>query len=62
MREGSGEAFSGCPHPECTGTASPLFTFDTTNPFGRTMTHMFGALAWFEHVMIRERASAGLAA
>jgi len=35
---------------------------DTTNAAGRTMMHMVGALAWFEHVMIRERASAGLAA
>jgi len=33
---------------------------DTTSPGGRLVFHLFGALAEFEHALIRERVQAGL--
>ncbi|WP_273207087.1 recombinase family protein [Marinobacter subterrani] len=33
---------------------------DTTSPAGRLVFHIFGALAEFEHDLIRERTKAGL--
>ncbi len=35
---------------------------DTSTPGGRLIFHVFGALAGFEHALIRERTQAGLAA
>ncbi len=35
---------------------------DTSTPGGRLVFHLFGALAEFEHALIRERTAAGLAA
>ena len=37
-------------------------SIDTTSPSGRLIFHIFGALAEFEHSLIRERTIAGLAA
>ena len=37
-------------------------SIDTTTPGGKLVFHIFGALAEFEHNLIRERTNAGLAA
>ncbi len=44
------------------GFRSLTESIDTTNPGGRLVFHIFGALAEFEHSLIRERTMAGLAA
>ena len=44
------------------GFRSVTETVDTTNAGGRLIFHIFGALAEFEHGLIRERTLAGLAA
>ena len=44
------------------GFRSVTEAIDTTSTGGRLVFHIFGALAEFEHCLIRERAIAGLAA
>lgn len=44
------------------GFRSLTESIDTTNTSGRLVFHIFGALAEFEHSLIRERTIAGLAA
>lgn len=44
------------------GFKSLTESIDTTSPGGRLVFHIFGALAEFEHDLIRERTQAGLAA
>lgn len=44
------------------GFRSLTESIDTTSPGGRLVFHIFGALAEFEHSLIRERTIAGLAA
>jgi DNA invertase Pin-like site-specific DNA recombinase len=44
------------------GFRSLTESIDTTTPGGRLVFHIFGALAEFEHSLIRERTMAGLAA
>jgi len=44
------------------GFRSLTESIDTTSPGGRLVFHIFGALAEFEHSLIRERTMAGLAA
>lgn len=44
------------------GFISLTEALDTTTPGGRLLFHVFGALAEFEHALIRERTLAGLAA
>jgi DNA invertase Pin-like site-specific DNA recombinase len=43
------------------GFRSITESIDTTNPSGKLIFHIFGALAEFEHGLIRERTLAGLA-
>jgi len=44
------------------GFASLTEQIDTSTPGGKLVFHLFGALAEFEHALIRERTMAGLAA
>lgn len=44
------------------GFKSLTESIDTTNPGGKLVFHIFGALAEFEHSLIRDRTMAGLAA
>jgi len=44
------------------GLSSLQESIDTTNNTGRLIFHLFGALAEFEHNLIRERTNAGLVA
>ncbi|WP_072691542.1 recombinase family protein [Rhodococcus marinonascens] len=44
------------------GFRSLTETIDTSTPGGKLVFHMFGALAEFEHNLIKERTTAGLAA
>jgi len=49
-------------HARGVGFKSLNENIDTTNPGGRLVFHIFGALAEFERELIRERTQAGLAA
>lgn len=49
-------------HARGVGFKSLNENIDTTNPGGRLVFHIFGALAEFERELIRERTHAGLAA
>lgn len=49
-------------HARGVGFKSLNENIDTTNPGGRLVFHIFGALAEFERELIRERTNAGLAA
>jgi len=49
-------------HARGVGFKSPTEQIDTTRPSGTLIFHVFGALAEFEHNLIRERIQAGLQA
>lgn len=49
-------------HQRGVGFRSMTESIDTTSSGGRLVFHIFGALAEFEHALIRERTIAGLAA
>ena len=49
-------------HDREIGFKSVTESIDTTSPGGRLVFHIFGALAEFEHDLIRERTIAGLQA